>query len=108
MGYWSSENRQNIRSFLEKFAKDNNFDPLVAENWYAVSSSHVSKQVRNVIYLFANIATTNPPQEGAAMLAYYNGSLVRALLDLFPNIGLEKSRFAFLPSLFLMWLSMVL
>lgn len=30
---------------------------------------------------------------GKYMFDYYNGNLSQALVDLFPNIGLERSRF---------------
>lgn len=31
-------------------------------------------------------------------MGYYKGSLIQALLDLFPNIGLVKTKFMVLPS----------
>lgn len=34
-----------------------------------------------------------------ASLAHYNGSLIRALQDVFPEIGLDESKFSFLPSI---------
>ena len=41
--------------FFEKFAKDRNFDPLVALNWYHISI----KQVLMVIILIINEIDTN-------------------------------------------------
>jgi hypothetical protein len=44
-GYWTSEKRNNIRLFLEKFARTKGLDPLVPENWYAMSGSTEIRQV---------------------------------------------------------------
>ena len=46
-----------MRVFMERFAKDNNFDPLVAENWYqysrlSIAKLQVSHPVFIVIYVF--------------------------------------------------------
>lgn len=35
--YW--ENIDNQRKFLENFANKNNFDPMIASNWYSVTSN---------------------------------------------------------------------
>eukprot|EP00026_Physarum_polycephalum_P001621 Phypoly_transcript_01623.p1 GENE.Phypoly_transcript_01623~~Phypoly_transcript_01623.p1 ORF type:complete len:1048 (-),score=160.89 Phypoly_transcript_01623:116-2998(-) len=63
------------RQFFENYAKDNDFDPLVPENWYS--------QPRDIIMTI----------KGAYSIVSYHGTLPDALIDLFPNIGLEKSRF---------------
>eukprot|EP00026_Physarum_polycephalum_P006606 Phypoly_transcript_06655.p1 GENE.Phypoly_transcript_06655~~Phypoly_transcript_06655.p1 ORF type:complete len:580 (+),score=87.68 Phypoly_transcript_06655:116-1741(+) len=73
----SSARRLAKKLVLEGFAKSHNFDPLIAANWYSVS--------RKLIL-----------QEHPGILVDYNGSLARALLDVFPDIGLDKSSFKFL------------
>jgi len=75
-GYW----RKNLRAMLERFAKIQNFDPLVPVNWYSIRYKTVleSKELTH------------------AALAYYNGSFTKALIDVFPEIGLEESNFSFL------------
>eukprot|EP00026_Physarum_polycephalum_P012597 Phypoly_transcript_12920.p1 GENE.Phypoly_transcript_12920~~Phypoly_transcript_12920.p1 ORF type:complete len:356 (+),score=59.55 Phypoly_transcript_12920:23-1069(+) len=70
------------RKFFENYAKDHGFDPLKPENWY--------KQPRDKI-----LAT-----KGANKVISYHGiSISKALLDLFPQIGLDKSKLAFRPSI---------
>jgi len=72
---WADRSRR--RKFFENYAKDQKFDPLHAENWYSQTAAKVksvNKQVRGVLH-------------------YHRGSLSRALLDLFPGIGLEQSKF---------------
>lgn len=44
-GYWQTANRKNIRLFLENFAKKRNMDPLIAENWYSISTSEFTLEV---------------------------------------------------------------
>eukprot|EP00026_Physarum_polycephalum_P001397 Phypoly_transcript_01398.p1 GENE.Phypoly_transcript_01398~~Phypoly_transcript_01398.p1 ORF type:complete len:808 (+),score=111.44 Phypoly_transcript_01398:465-2888(+) len=67
---------RNRRLFFEEYAKENKFDPLVPENWYT--------QPRKRIH----------SKKGAdRVLAYHNHSVPTALLDLFPDIGLDKSKF---------------
>eukprot|EP00026_Physarum_polycephalum_P001524 Phypoly_transcript_01526.p1 GENE.Phypoly_transcript_01526~~Phypoly_transcript_01526.p1 ORF type:complete len:780 (-),score=98.01 Phypoly_transcript_01526:986-3034(-) len=67
---------RNRRKFFEDFAKNHRFDPLKPENWY--------KQTKE------KLKTT----KGAyGVLSYHKLSISQALIDLFPNIGLEKSRF---------------
>jgi hypothetical protein len=37
--------RRTTKLFLEKFAKDRKFDPLVASNWYQISTRQISKVI---------------------------------------------------------------
>lgn len=37
---------------------------------------------------------------GKAILGYFKGSLVKALMHLFPDIGLEEIKFEFLPRMY--------
>eukprot|EP00026_Physarum_polycephalum_P004386 Phypoly_transcript_04404.p1 GENE.Phypoly_transcript_04404~~Phypoly_transcript_04404.p1 ORF type:complete len:567 (+),score=64.08 Phypoly_transcript_04404:352-2052(+) len=64
------------RKLLEKYAKENNFDPLNPENWYS--------QSRQKMYLF-------PGMRG--IVSYHGESALQTIIDLFPDIGLEKSKF---------------
>eukprot|EP00026_Physarum_polycephalum_P005007 Phypoly_transcript_05033.p1 GENE.Phypoly_transcript_05033~~Phypoly_transcript_05033.p1 ORF type:complete len:665 (+),score=73.56 Phypoly_transcript_05033:296-1996(+) len=67
---------ENRRQFFEKYARERGFDPLVPENWY----SQPYDQIETI--------------KGAARVLYYhNYKFSRALLDLFPNIGLEETKF---------------
>eukprot|EP00026_Physarum_polycephalum_P001164 Phypoly_transcript_01165.p1 GENE.Phypoly_transcript_01165~~Phypoly_transcript_01165.p1 ORF type:complete len:960 (+),score=125.04 Phypoly_transcript_01165:678-3557(+) len=70
------EKGKHTREVFERFAEHSGFDPLVSENWYLVQASD-----------FAEF-------KGAAyVLALYNKSFIKALLDAFPDIGLDDSRF---------------
>eukprot|EP00026_Physarum_polycephalum_P001049 Phypoly_transcript_01050.p1 GENE.Phypoly_transcript_01050~~Phypoly_transcript_01050.p1 ORF type:complete len:906 (+),score=142.25 Phypoly_transcript_01050:476-3193(+) len=72
--YWQS--KENRRKFFIDFAAGNDFDPLVAANWY-------SRSFREFI-----------AWKGASrVLSYYDASYTKALLDLFPDIGLDVSKF---------------
>eukprot|EP00026_Physarum_polycephalum_P002873 Phypoly_transcript_02882.p1 GENE.Phypoly_transcript_02882~~Phypoly_transcript_02882.p1 ORF type:complete len:833 (+),score=72.23 Phypoly_transcript_02882:121-2619(+) len=72
---WDSEYTR--RDFFEKYARENGFDPRDAENWHAQSRSNIlaSKGALRVI-------------------SYHEGKVSRALLDLFPDIGLDETKFS--------------
>jgi len=61
------------KKFFLDFAKREGFDPLVPENWYNAKRISLQKYAKTV------------PK-------YHNNSLMQALLDLFPNIGLCKRK----------------
>eukprot|EP00026_Physarum_polycephalum_P010489 Phypoly_transcript_10653.p1 GENE.Phypoly_transcript_10653~~Phypoly_transcript_10653.p1 ORF type:complete len:428 (-),score=54.41 Phypoly_transcript_10653:8-1153(-) len=64
------------RSFFDKFALAQGFDPLVPDNWYSVSSYSLSQH-----------------QDFKTILQYYKGELSDCLVHLYPNIGLQKLKF---------------
>jgi len=78
-GHWAEED--NRKQFFDQFAKDNEFDPLVASNWYTVTTAMVI-----------------PRKGGKSVLEYYGGSFAKALLQLYPDIGLDRTRFMALPN----------
>eukprot|EP00026_Physarum_polycephalum_P001762 Phypoly_transcript_01764.p1 GENE.Phypoly_transcript_01764~~Phypoly_transcript_01764.p1 ORF type:complete len:946 (-),score=154.63 Phypoly_transcript_01764:299-3136(-) len=67
---------QTRRTFFDDFARARHFNPLVAENWYAVKAAEI-----------------RACEGGAGVLRYYDGSYVRALMALYPKIGLKPSGF---------------
>jgi hypothetical protein len=79
-------------------------DPLRAETWYSISSVELANEVFITYLLFKSMIshlTLFVQHEGTtSLLAYYNGSVVKALLDLFPELDLDTSKFAFLQSTF--------
>jgi len=66
------------RSFFEQFAKEKNFEPLVASNWYNISRKEVSQVTGNPLELF-------------------NISLIRALMIAFPHLEFEADKFLYKP-----------
>eukprot|EP00026_Physarum_polycephalum_P001573 Phypoly_transcript_01575.p1 GENE.Phypoly_transcript_01575~~Phypoly_transcript_01575.p1 ORF type:complete len:894 (+),score=113.77 Phypoly_transcript_01575:551-3232(+) len=73
-GIWYQ--KSNRRRYFEHFAKANGFDPEDKDSWYL----HVKEG-------------TMDPEEIAKVIWYHRNSVTQALVDLFPNIGLEKSQF---------------
>lgn len=41
-GYWSEP--KNRKRFFDEFARDSNFDPLVPENWYSVTTNEIEQR----------------------------------------------------------------
>eukprot|EP00026_Physarum_polycephalum_P008209 Phypoly_transcript_08288.p1 GENE.Phypoly_transcript_08288~~Phypoly_transcript_08288.p1 ORF type:complete len:377 (+),score=65.39 Phypoly_transcript_08288:81-1133(+) len=74
--YWLPT--QNRRRFFKDFALASAFDPLVAVNWYNVPKSAVLKT-----------------KGASSVLEFYKGNLPRALVCLFPEIGLNERRFVY-------------
>jgi len=60
---------------LKNLAKDKEFNPLEAKNWYSISSQDIADA------------------GGNSILAYYGHSYSRALIELFPEIQFKKSEF---------------
>lgn len=89
---------QDRKLFFDSFAIANEFDPLIPDNWYNVTYHSL---VQNSVFWFplplpllidASI-NDNLLQECKAILQYYS-SLDDCLMHLYPNIGLQSSRFS--------------
>src|SRR5271156_1839089 len=88
-GTWNDP--KNRRMFFEKFASDNNFDPLIIENWSLQRIRAHQVMVHPFISLFLICC-----RQRGSILRHYGGSITQALKDLFPEIkNVEiKSRIA--------------
>eukprot|EP00026_Physarum_polycephalum_P001576 Phypoly_transcript_01578.p1 GENE.Phypoly_transcript_01578~~Phypoly_transcript_01578.p1 ORF type:complete len:1027 (+),score=73.79 Phypoly_transcript_01578:436-3081(+) len=75
-GYWTANECENIRKFFGAFAAAKGKSPYDPQSWYDVS--------RHQIY-----ATKG----GNTIMTIYKHSLKRALMDMYPNIGLIESKF---------------
>eukprot|EP00026_Physarum_polycephalum_P015940 Phypoly_transcript_16746.p1 GENE.Phypoly_transcript_16746~~Phypoly_transcript_16746.p1 ORF type:complete len:229 (+),score=33.05 Phypoly_transcript_16746:161-847(+) len=81
--FW--QDPQNKRKVFEEYASKNGFGPLIPSNWYPIHTDQ---------FLASGI-------KGAwSVMAQYNNSMSRALTDLFPQIGLEISKFSIVPKNF--------
>eukprot|EP00026_Physarum_polycephalum_P001070 Phypoly_transcript_01071.p1 GENE.Phypoly_transcript_01071~~Phypoly_transcript_01071.p1 ORF type:complete len:1197 (-),score=193.28 Phypoly_transcript_01071:69-3659(-) len=77
-GYWTSE--QNRKQFFDEYALAHNFDPLVAANWYSVTKDNLE-----------NAGSLSP------ILEHHSGSFKQTLRDLYPEAGIDTSKFSILP-----------
>jgi len=68
--------REERRKVFEKFAKQHRFDPLIAENWYGRSLKKI----------------VSAKQRAQGFLQSHGGKIGNALLELFPNIGLDREK----------------
>eukprot|EP00026_Physarum_polycephalum_P000178 Phypoly_transcript_00178.p1 GENE.Phypoly_transcript_00178~~Phypoly_transcript_00178.p1 ORF type:complete len:1068 (-),score=137.60 Phypoly_transcript_00178:3031-5769(-) len=60
------------RKFFENYAAEYGFDPLIPENWYKTPRSKINAL------------------KGIKHILFYHKTIAQALLDLFPEIGLDK------------------
>jgi len=68
----------NRRKFFEDYAKEQLFDPLIAENWYSQTKDNIMSK------------------KGAfSVINFYKCNMANALISLFPDLGLLKSRLNF-------------
>jgi signal peptidase I len=75
-GYWTGKKGKNMRLFLEKFARSRNMDPLLPDTWYSIPRRAIEST-----------------KEGTTIMHYSKGGYVRALLKMFPEIGLDPVKF---------------
>lgn len=79
------------RIFFETFAKEKGFDPLLPENWYSVKYMDIEEIPVFVFYLLSRSIYL--------LLQGYSGvlqdfrDLSAALTTVFPDIGLDESKF---------------
>eukprot|EP00026_Physarum_polycephalum_P002865 Phypoly_transcript_02874.p1 GENE.Phypoly_transcript_02874~~Phypoly_transcript_02874.p1 ORF type:complete len:846 (+),score=138.45 Phypoly_transcript_02874:54-2591(+) len=79
--YWLSID--NRRQFLLRFAEQEGFDPYVAENWYSVSQDQLLNQ-----------------KGGRSFLSNYSNSPFFPAMHLFPEIGLDVTKFSSVPKFY--------
>eukprot|EP00026_Physarum_polycephalum_P002689 Phypoly_transcript_02697.p1 GENE.Phypoly_transcript_02697~~Phypoly_transcript_02697.p1 ORF type:complete len:777 (+),score=106.95 Phypoly_transcript_02697:66-2396(+) len=82
-GYWT--NPDNHRKMFENFAREHRFDPFIHSNWYNINPDELREF-----------------QGANEVLDKYSGSIIKALLATFPDIGLDKK---LLSSSICIWLS---
>ena len=93
-GHWAD--MANRKAFFDNIAHTSKFDPLVAENWYSLSHDKMSDaEVFIAIMLFAQV--NNLLQGYNVISRAYNDNLISALMHVYPDIGLDPSKFPFSP-----------
>lgn len=82
------------RDWLDKYAKERGFDPLIAENWFEYTSEAVSiAQVLSCYFLSLSCVLLTENQGGETVLSYYSGSVVGALQHLYPEVNFDPNKF---------------
>lgn len=88
--------KRNRRKFFEAYAEANEFEFNNPHNWYKQSTDSIMAfevTINSFLFLLL-IAVLNYLKGAERVTAYHNNSVVKALLDLFPDIGLDKAQFA--------------
>eukprot|EP00026_Physarum_polycephalum_P003272 Phypoly_transcript_03282.p1 GENE.Phypoly_transcript_03282~~Phypoly_transcript_03282.p1 ORF type:complete len:817 (+),score=97.02 Phypoly_transcript_03282:362-2452(+) len=74
-GYWTAKDGENMRRFFEEFARNLNLDPLDPEIWYNIPRKAI-EEIKG----------------GETIIKHFKG-YVDALIQIFPEIGLEEHKF---------------
>ena len=96
--YWAEV--ANRKQVLLDFAAHYQFDPLVAANWYQAPLHDLYEVFLFLFgffsYLFKLLLffLKMYPQKSRSMLNFYGNSVTRALVHLFPDIGLRSHLFS--------------
>ena len=91
-----------MRGALETMMRGMGMDHLVPDSWYSLIGKEVLKT--NKVHLLTPsysslyIMFTFFTKDVRSVMQKYNGSLIKAVEDLFPEINLDKKKFAFGPS----------
>ena len=90
------------------FAEERSFDPLLADNWYntpadSVVSAKVCKKMQERDEGEGRDGggkgeMLTPYQAGQTVLSYYGGSYVKAVVQIYPDVNLQETKFMNLPS----------
>jgi len=72
--FWKDKSVQ--KEFFNVLAEKLNFDPLDAHGWYKVTSQDVLKR-----------------KGGTRITSYFDNSHIKALLHVYPNLGLDPAKF---------------
>ena len=112
--YW--EESGNRRRFFDDFAVAKGFDSLIPDSWYNIARDDLIEHVYTLLPSFLCLSPpsslpysspfslasslTSTKQGGQSVLHYYSDSAVKALLDLYPSIGIDPSKFTNVASMF--------
>eukprot|EP00026_Physarum_polycephalum_P001061 Phypoly_transcript_01062.p1 GENE.Phypoly_transcript_01062~~Phypoly_transcript_01062.p1 ORF type:complete len:464 (+),score=56.48 Phypoly_transcript_01062:1819-3210(+) len=77
-GYWTRESGVNTRNFFNNFARSHDFHPDDANAWYSCTTDMIFQA-----------------PGGMTVLHHYSGSLIRALIDVYPHLKMDASKFNF-------------
>lgn len=91
-GYW--EDIENQRNFFITFARQKGLDPTQASNWQSIAADEIKQQPVFICFYYLSFLfffSFNLPllQGASSLLGHFSGNVQKALLHVFPNIGLK-------------------
>jgi hypothetical protein len=87
--YW--QETANQKQLFLYYAKKHNYDPLIPKNWYSHAIKLNSAKVCQIDN--SSVLICFGTQNIGSVLYYYDGKLSKALIHLFPKIGLKEIYF---------------
>lgn len=90
-GFW--DRPENRRKFFEIYAQEHYFSPTDPENWYSLPKKQIIAVKVTTLTLACVLLYSIVIQGARSVLKHHLNSVSKALLDLFPDIGLDKTKF---------------
>lgn len=81
------------RKQFEEYARSRGFNPLIPDNWYSINWNKIRGFTLFPVYIAFYGIQANLSQIADIIAVYYKGSPTVALLDVFPDIGLQENKF---------------
>eukprot|EP00026_Physarum_polycephalum_P003327 Phypoly_transcript_03337.p1 GENE.Phypoly_transcript_03337~~Phypoly_transcript_03337.p1 ORF type:complete len:777 (+),score=98.56 Phypoly_transcript_03337:66-2333(+) len=75
-GHWTVEGSTNVRRFFDRYAQNHGKDPLDPKTWYSIKLKDIIKM-----------------PSGGSVLKHYNGSAIKAIIDVYPSLNLSPGDF---------------
>lgn len=102
---WSDRTRR--KQFFDTYAKHHGFDPNIPDNWYTTSFAKILAEkvcetyiilpfyyiFFSSVFIFLYVSVLINFKGAASVIAYHHNRIASALMDLYPNIGLDKHKF---------------
>lgn len=100
-GHWTGDG-QNTKSFFDNYAQKRNLDPQNPRSWFNVTQKDILQQPVSLNYSFINLfihfifVILNLlffNKGGPSILYHFNGSVVRAIAHVYPDLDLQEAQF---------------
>lgn len=87
-GFWKRDEGANMRRFLDSFASEIGFDPLVATNW----SFFTSKDIVDYGVRWHNHTAGIHFKQGSAVLNNFNGSYMQMIFSIYSDAQFDRQQ----------------
>ena len=84
---------ENRKRLFEEIARKEGFEPLVAENWYKMTTYSMFPYRVCLIFISFHVLISIKLKGVKHVVKYYQNSYQRALMHFFPSLNLDPNKF---------------